>query len=134
MTTQRTQQMYKDYHALQQELQILKDDYSLLYEKHSKLQQETSENTIIQSMNDMKLQYQEILRNTVSKEKYEDLLMEYERLYSTIHGVKILIQNVNKHVHSSNTAIYSRLKIIKEILNDTIQFHQDHISPIHNYE
>jgi hypothetical protein len=127
MATQRTQQ-------LQQELQHLKADYSLLFEKYSKLQEETSENTIIQSMNDMKIQYQEILRNTVSKEKYEDLLMEYERLYSTIHGIKILIQNVSKHVHSSDTVIYSRIKIIKEILNDTIKFHQDHVSPIHNYE
>jgi hypothetical protein len=127
MATQKTQQ-------LQQELQHLKDDYSLLYEKYSKLKQETSENTIIQSMNDMKIQYQEILRNTVSKDKYDDLLIEYERLYSTIHGIKILIQNTSKHVHSSDSVIYSRIKIIKEILNDTIQFHQDHVSPIHNYE
>ena len=130
--TSRNQQQ-KEYLSIQSELLNLKDDYTCLYDKYSKLLQETSENTVLQSMNDMKIQYQELLRNMVSKDKYEDLLIEYQKLYSTIHGLKILIQNVNKHVNTNDTVIYSRIKIIKEILNDTIKFHRE-VSEVHTFE
>lgn len=117
----------------QRDYQILKDDYQILQEKYSKLLKDTSENTVLQSMNDMKVQYQELLRNTVSKDKYEDLLTEYYRMYSTINGLKILIQNVGKHVNTNNTMVYSRIKIIKEIIEDTLKFHHEHVSEVHNF-
>lgn len=120
--------------SLQNDYSNLKQEYLDLHEKYTKLLNETSENTVLQSMNDMKVQYQELLKNMVSKDKYEDLLIEYQGLYSTIHGLKILIQNINKHVRTSDTVVYMRIKILKEIINDAIKFHQEHVSVVHTFE
>lgn len=134
MSTNKQLEIKREYLSLHRDYQDLKDDYSILYEKYQKLLKETSENTVLQSMNDMKLQYQDLLRNTVPKEKYEELLKDYSKIYSSLQGLNLLITNLGKHINSSSTLLYTRFRILKEIIQDTIISNNGHLSEIQTLE
>ena len=72
-------------------------------------------------MNDMKLQYQELINNTVPKEKYINILIKYIKVQNVLSGLNLLIDNISKHINVNDTSNHSRVYILQEILNDAIR-------------
>lgn len=91
--------------ALQKEITIL-----------NKKLEELNENTIVQSMNDMKHDYEELLQNSVCLNQYEHWKEYYTRYF-----------NMSKTVEQMNS-----LKI--EDLNSLLEFIENYNPEIHNYD
>lgn len=126
------------------ELTSLKNDYNILYEKNQKVIKEYEEldnkyatlvdnykeNTIIQSMNDMKKKYDSLIANTVPNYRYNMLNTKYEELVKVITSLEIFINHISKAVKNlEDTSTYDsnlvykiqlELLILKEIIQDAI--------------
>ncbi|NBP00274.1 MAG: hypothetical protein EBU90_09150 [Proteobacteria bacterium] len=105
--------------------------YNELTEKYQKLQHDYSENTIVESMNDMKRKYEQLVANTVPAYKYNLINEKYERLSHTFIGSEILIDHIVKGLKRLETVsamdrtnllykIQLELLILKEILQDSV--------------
>lgn len=114
---------------MERELQNLKKEKDELESKYKKLQLEYSENTIIQSMNDMKKRYEQLITSTVSKYKYDILTKKLndqsKKIYTTVvltdhilKRLKLLEQYINEGVEMDLYRIEFELLTIKEILED----------------
>lgn len=107
------------------ELQIEYDklllDYEILENEHKKLQNEYSENTIIQSMNDMKDVYNS------QKKKIEKLNSIIDNILDTNKSIKlmlssILYKNINNIENSQSKHVLKyRIEFIQEILEDSLR-------------
>jgi len=64
---------------LKKHIQLL-SDYNDLLNAHSKLQEETRENFLIESMNDMKNQYNELKSNSILLSEHNEKIKQYESL------------------------------------------------------
>ncbi len=64
---------------LKKHIQLL-SDYNNLLTAHSKLQDETRENFLIESMNDMKHQYNELKSNSIPLSEHNEKIKQYESL------------------------------------------------------
>uniref|UniRef100_A0A6C0H6I8 Uncharacterized protein n=1 Tax=viral metagenome TaxID=1070528 RepID=A0A6C0H6I8_9ZZZZ len=111
--------------------QTLLTKYNELTEKYEQLQHDYSENTIVESMNDMKRKYEQLIANTVPAYKYTLLSEKYERLSRTFISSEILIDHIIKGLKKLETVsamdrtnfLYKRqleLLILKEILQDSV--------------
>lgn len=74
----------------------LRLEHDELLEKYNTLQNEYSENTIIQSMHDMKERYEILLETTVSIYKYELLERKCDRLTNYGIATKVLVDHLLK--------------------------------------
>jgi len=70
----------------------LLDKYMKLLKIHKNLCSEYSENTIIQSMNEMKERYEQLQKDTVPLYKYSDLDKKYKKQNKTITGVLVILE------------------------------------------
>jgi hypothetical protein len=115
-----------DFNQLQMKYEQLQSKYIELDNEHKLLKYETSENVIIESMNDMKKRYDAMIRNTVSLNRYESLSNKYNKMNKVILGSGVLINRVLKiiqKIHSDSDGYLLKaeieLNIIKEILEET---------------
>jgi hypothetical protein len=103
--------------------------YKELQERHCKLKTEYQENTIIQSMNDMKTKYEELKKNTIPKYKYEDLMTKNNKMEKVLKGTDIILQHIQKTLDNIENVnmldrktltykIQIEIAIIQEIIND----------------
>lgn len=111
--------------------QILLSKYNELLEKYNQLEHDYSENTIVESMNDMKRKYEQLVANTVPAYKYNLLNEKFERVSHTVHGSDVLIDYIIKGLKKTETMgaidrtnslykIQLELIILKEILQDSM--------------
>ncbi len=122
----------KEEQTLQEQYNKLKVDYATLQEQHQKLQDEYSENTIVQSMNDMKQQYERLVSNSVTVSRYKDLQEKYNGAQRTVTASHVLADRILKQLNSiEHRLIYDtksilnkahlELIILKEVLDDELK-------------
>jgi predicted nuclease with TOPRIM domain len=78
---------------LKQKYDELNKEYELLKSKYTNLENEFNENTIIQSMNDMKRKYEELMESTVSSYKYNMINKKYKKLYKIVVCASVLLEH-----------------------------------------
>jgi hypothetical protein len=103
----------REYESLSQELKDVKNELESLREEYS-------ENTVIQSMNDMRDKYQELLRTSVPKENYNELLMQKVKYVDHIKAIGILFNNFSKFVEPTQYTLSIRIKLLNEIISDIL--------------
>ena len=69
----------------------LKEQNELLVKEIESLKKQLNENTVIESMNDMKEQYEELKRESVSRELYDQLIYDYKNLIK----LKTTLETIN---------------------------------------
>jgi len=124
-------QVQTELTRVENELNRVRENLALKEKELEKLQQEFSENTIIQSMNDMKIRYENLIDTTVSLAKYNRLLDKYNNLYRIIYSSDIFLDHacaiaahlenvVYDSTHKNLTTLVTELKILKDIFTDTL--------------
>lgn len=115
----------KEFLDLQKKYDQLELKYNELENEHNLLKHETSENVIIESMNEMKKRYDVMIRNTVSMHKHETLIEKYKDLKKTLIGVEMMIKRILQILRKINIdsdghifKIEVELNILKEILEE----------------
>uniref|UniRef100_A0A6C0E4C9 Uncharacterized protein n=1 Tax=viral metagenome TaxID=1070528 RepID=A0A6C0E4C9_9ZZZZ len=68
--------------------------YKKLLQEHEALKHEYSENTIIQSMNDMKEKYNDLIKNTVALYRYDALQERKKVLQNKLIATSVLIDYI----------------------------------------
>lgn len=118
----------------------LKREYSKLLEKfqelqveHDDLQMEYQENTIIQSMNDMKERYEQLMTSTVSLFKFNLLEKKFNELYRMASAGSVIIEHVKKQLTDLSGRMYStslttdvlkvesHLNLLQEIMDECLR-------------
>lgn len=126
-------ELNEKYNKLENDYNKLENDYNKLKSDYDILKNEYSENIIIQSMNDMKVKYDTLLKNTVPLFKFHLINEKYKVLVKSFTGCSILIDHIIKLLKRiDNTNVFDRKNIIyktelelvtvKEILEDSICF------------
>ena len=119
---------------LQKQVVSKNDQYDCLEEEFLSLQNNYSENIIIQSMNEMKTRYDTMIKMTVPIHKYKSLNEKYEKLVKNYSGCSVLIEHIIKLMRSiereipylrtdkKNILLKAELELmtVKEILGDSI--------------
>lgn len=107
----------------------LKEEYMKLKEEHEKLIRETSENTIIQSMNDMKEEYERVIQNTVPINRFKALEKRYALLFTTCEAAVVFLEHNRKNIFQMNRYNYDEkacrkaemeIIVIKDIIQDAL--------------
>jgi hypothetical protein len=106
----------------------LLEQFEELKQSHQQLCNDYAENTIVQSMNDMKTQYEELIASTVSTYRYGLIQDKYHKLYRTTSSAGVLIDHILKVVKQIEleyvcnnikiNKVQLELNILKEILED----------------
>lgn len=81
----------REYDKLKKEHDKLKKEHDKFKKEYEKLKYDYSENTIIQSMNDMKEKYEELVSSSIPIYRYEYLEKKYENLKQKSSAVSVLI-------------------------------------------
>lgn len=117
----------RNYRKLYQELKV---EYETLQQQYEILETEYRENTIVQSMNDMKAQYEELLKTTVSMYRFRSLEDKHNKTVLNANAGSIICNHVIrllKEIESNLFDTISRdnlykahvqISIIKDILDD----------------
>lgn len=106
---------------LLRELEDIKHENENLILELEGLKHEYSENTVIQSMNDMKERYNELIRTTVSIYKYRELETKYFKLYRCIYSMLSLIHHVQKLINDIDSKLlYDRQNTLNRTKNDLL--------------
>lgn len=127
------EKLKKEYEELNNSHEKLKNDYEKLTNDYEKLKIDYSENTIIESMNSMKIQYEELLETTVSKYRYKKAYEKWHRLYKINNACSIVLEHCIKSFKIlSEKFIYGgpnrtemdrirlELSLVKNILEDDV--------------
>lgn len=83
-------------------------NYEDIKSKYEALLHEMKENTILESMNDMKVRYDELVKSTVSIYRYESLQQRYKELeqkHATLKDVFIAVPIMINHVSKLLTSL-----------------------------
>lgn len=117
----------RNYRKLYQEL---KAEYEILEQQMEALQVEYRENTIVQSMNDMKEQYEELLRTTVSMYRFRSLEDKHNKMVLNATAGSIICNHVMKLLKEIESNLFDsgsrdnlykvhvQIGIVKDILDD----------------
>ena len=107
----------------------LRSEYNDLIDAYDKLKLEYNENTVIESMNDMRDRYNALVESTVSLNKYNKLTDKYNKTMRTIASIPVFLEYIlilfkdlegrlmfedKKELYKAETQII----IIKEIIED----------------
>ena len=76
------------------------EELRLLREEHEKLKFEYSENTIVQSMNAMKEQYEELIVTTVAKFKYDLVNEKFQTLNKILTTCSVILQHATNNIQN----------------------------------
>ena len=117
------------YNELKDKYNNLESKYDKIFKEHEELKYEYSENTIIQSMNDMKNRYEELVKNTISVTKYNSLDDKYNKLAKNSISCITILDRIYKYIRRIDenpfyrddhdfTKIQLELTIVSEILED----------------
>lgn len=118
------------YKKLLEESELWQLEREELILKYEELHQETNENTIIQSMRDMKEQYEELQLLTVSKYKYENIVEKYLNLKRTCEAVLVLVNHSHNILLKRERGLFnesilkridSSLTVIHDVLNEILK-------------
>jgi hypothetical protein len=107
----------------------LRNDYNDLLGAFDKLKLEYSENTIIESMNDMRDRYNALIESTVSLHKYTKLNDKYNKTIKTITSIPVFLEYIlvlfkdieGRLIFDGKKELYKaeiQITIIKEIIED----------------
>jgi phage-related minor tail protein len=88
--------MSKQVNELAEKLQELTIQHEELLNRYNELQHEYSENTIIQSMHDMKERYERLVDTTVPNYKYELVEAENTKMRNHIIATRVNIEYILK--------------------------------------
>jgi hypothetical protein len=105
------------------------DKYIKLFRKYKDLKLEYSENTVIQSMNDMKERYEQLQRETVSLYRFNELQQKYKKQSKVINAVLVILENTSKRLRNLDSFLHTdrqkevyrceiELLIINELLEE----------------
>lgn len=86
--------------------------YKELLSKYDKLVEECKDNVVMESMNEMKTKYDNMLKNTVPTYKYNALTKKYEVAYTTLISCGVIIDHVSKAIKGLETR-YDKSKILQ---------------------
>lgn len=114
--TETTEDRYK---LLLGEYTRLKEQYNNLNNEFEKLKHETSENTVIQSMNDMKTQYDRVMQNTVPLYRFKSLEQHCEHFSQTCQAAVVLLEHSRKSISGINRFNFNE-KIARKVEIETI--------------
>lgn len=104
----------------------LVDKYERLLDEHIRLQQEYSENTIIQSMRDMKEQYQQLMESTVPIYRYTFINDKYKHIQRVCDAVLVILMLTRKECLTGENhedlqhAVIRDISIVKDLLEDVL--------------
>ena len=123
--------LQEKYDNLQEKYDNLQEKYNNLFNDYNILSENYSENVIIQSMNDMKIKYDNVIKSSVSLYKYQILQEKFTRLIRGFSGCSVLIDHTIKVLKESKNSTFVDKKnliskaeleliTIKEILEDSI--------------
>ena len=125
----------RDYDQLNKEYEILNENYNILYEKYNslnieneKLKEEFKENTIIQSMNEMKDRYDRLLRSSVTKTKYEVLNDKHMKVLKVNSACTVILEQIDNLLLDSIDKVYTpeyknsieRIKQYNDLIKDLL--------------
>lgn len=108
------------------------EKYEKLLKKYNQLKKETSENVVIQSMNDMKLQYDHLVSHSVPLYKYNMIYERYIKFHKVLSSAGVLIDHIVKCVKGlESLAVMTEVKsglyktnfelmLLKEILEEPV--------------
>jgi hypothetical protein len=86
--------------------------YNELLNKYEKLVEECKDNVVLESMNEMKTKYDNMLKNTVPTYKYNALTKKYEVAYTTLISCGVIIDHVSKVIKGLDNR-YDRSKVLQ---------------------
>jgi predicted nuclease with TOPRIM domain len=93
----------------------LEDKYEKLLQEYNKLKNEYSENTIVQSMNDMKSMY-DIQKKKI--DKLNDIIYKITNMNKSIKlMLSVVCKNASNYTFTSRYELKHRLEFIQEILD-----------------
>jgi uncharacterized coiled-coil DUF342 family protein len=119
----------EQYKVLDQQYKVLNEEYKVLNEEYERLKEETSENTVIQSMNDMKEQYDRVVHNTVSLIRFKSLEGRHETLSKTCEAAILILEHnrkmiskINKYNYDDKIARKAEMEtiVIRDLLQDAL--------------
>lgn len=76
------------------------EELRLLREEHEKLKYEYSENTIVQSMNAMKEQYEELITSTVAKFRYDIVNERLQSLNRIVTTCSVILEHATTGIRN----------------------------------
>lgn len=105
----------------------IEERYNQLLADYKKLQEDYSENTVIQSMKDMKEQYERMVTTSVSRHVYKDLNDRHSELKNTCKGLCVIIDHIKSILNKRDDLIYNKQFLDKAeveliILKDIIEY------------
>ena len=122
-----------EYTTLKKSLDELKLKHDKLSNEHDALKNDYRENTIVQSMNEMKERYDRLLQTTVSNHKYNILYEKYTKMIRYFTTCSVLIDHIYKLVKQTERITYnsdikqllykivSGVNITKDIMEDSLE-------------
>lgn len=98
------------------------ENYQELIRENESLKLELSENIIISSMNDMKLEYDKLKKSTVSIYKYNDILTKYNKIKSKLTTCNVVAEHLQKQITNNRfkfniDKLQVELIILKELID-----------------
>lgn len=99
----------------------LLEKYTRLYNKYEELKKEYSENTIIQSMNEMRDRFEELKKDTVSKYKYNLLEEKNRQQNRAINAVLVILENTSKKLRLIDIEMQLPIEIQKDLYRSEIE-------------
>lgn len=123
----------KDFQELTVDYNNLLEKFQQLQTEHEDLKTEYQENTIIQSMNEMKERYEQIVNTTVSLFKFNMMEKKFNDLYRTASAASVILDHIKKCLSDLNGKLYSatlvaeslkiesELNLIQELLENCLQ-------------
>jgi hypothetical protein len=110
------------------DLATLQNEFNALHKEHRSLQHEYSENTIIQSMNDMKDKYEQLVQSTVPSYKYHILNEKFVTMETNMLACAVLIDYINNSISKFDNIFVnmgdidiSKLEMQLNIIKDLLQ-------------
>lgn len=122
--------------SLQYEFDKLNDEYIELKKSNNNLIRDYSENIIIQSMEDMKTQYNTLSKtldiyknNSVPTIRYQKILDKYNNLIEIINGSSVIIKQSQSTLEKIklDKKYLPKLEIYLLVLHDIINSHQENV-------
>jgi hypothetical protein len=97
----------KQYRELSEKYTLLQNEHDQLKRDHDQLKHDYSENTIIQSMNDMKTKYDRLVQTSVPTHKYNLLSNKYSRMLKYTSACSVILEHLSKLTRQALNIIYS---------------------------
>jgi hypothetical protein len=117
-----------EYDTLYNQFIELENEFKILHDENEKLKEEFKENTIIQSMNEMKDRYDRLLRSSVTKTKYEVLNDKHMKVLKVNSACTVILEQIDNLLLDSIDKVYTpeyknsieRIKQYNDLIKDLL--------------